>query len=81
MTTFEQLELAAVSVARHGDAEVRQAALNDCLDEIDAGYWQGSLTVGQKRRLVAILLGLEPGGSPARSSLDTEPAPCAAGCR
>jgi hypothetical protein len=60
MASLEQLELAVVSVTNFVDANLKQVALTECLDDIDAGYWQGTLTVGQKRRLVAILLGIVP---------------------
>jgi hypothetical protein len=61
MTTVEQLELAVVSVTNFVDANLKRVALDECLEDLDEGYWQGTLTAGQRRRLIAILLGLEAG--------------------
>jgi hypothetical protein len=48
---------------------LKRVALDECLDDLDEGYWLGTLTAGQRRRLVAILLGLEPRpGSADRTS-------------
>lgn len=63
MTTFEQLETAVVAIVSHEDVAEKQLALDECLEDIDARYWEASLTAGERRRLLAILLGVEP---PAR---------------
>jgi hypothetical protein len=69
MTSLEQLELAVVSVTNFVDPNLKQVALAECLEDFDQGYLQGTLTVGQRRRLIAMLLGLEPRpGSADRSS-------------
>jgi hypothetical protein len=60
MTSFERLERAVAFVMTRDDPTEKQDALGDCLDEIDAHYFQGALTVGQRRALVAVLLGLVP---------------------
>jgi hypothetical protein len=60
MASIDQLELAVVSVTSFVDPNLKQVALAECLEDVDQGYLQGTLTVGQRRRLIAILLGLEP---------------------
>jgi hypothetical protein len=60
MASIDQLELAVVSVTNFVDPNLKQVALAECLEDLDQGYLQGTLTVGQRRRLIAILLGLEP---------------------
>jgi len=59
MTSFEQLERAVASIANHADIAEKRLAMSECVDDIESRYSHGSLTPSQRRRLVAILLGLD----------------------
>ncbi len=58
---LEGLENAVARIAHHAPIPEKPAAVSECLDEIESRYAQGRLDLAQKRKLVAILLGLEPG--------------------
>jgi hypothetical protein len=60
MNTFEQLKAAVIAIVNHTEVAEKKLALEECLDDVDGRYFEGSLTAGQKRRLLAILLGVEP---------------------
>jgi hypothetical protein len=60
MTTFDQLEAAVVAIVDHEEVAEKPLALDECLADIDERYWEGSLTSGERRRLLSILLGVEP---------------------
>jgi hypothetical protein len=64
-SNIERLEWAVAHIAGHVDMPEKPVAVSVCLDEIEARYEQGSLDLAQKRRLVALLLGLRPAAATA----------------
>jgi hypothetical protein len=55
---FDRLAEAVASIVGHADTPEKPLAVSECLDDIEERYAQGSLNLDQRRRLVAILLGL-----------------------
>ena len=56
--SFEKLEGAVARIAGHAPYPEKYVTLDACLDEIECRFTQGSIDLAQKRRLVAVLLGL-----------------------
>ena len=61
MTTFgfDQLAGAAACIARHSETPEKPLAVRECLDDIENRYAERTLSPEQRKRLVAILLGLD----------------------
>jgi hypothetical protein len=55
---FDRLAKAVASIGGHADTPEKPLAVSECLDDIEARYAQGSISRDQRRRLLAILLGL-----------------------
>lgn len=53
---FQRLERAIGLIAGHPFYPGKQEALEDCLDDLEERYRQGTLTEDEKTRLVAILV-------------------------
>jgi hypothetical protein len=56
--SFDRLAKAVAYIVGHADTPEKPLAVSECLDDIEARYAQGVLSLDQRRRLVAILLGL-----------------------
>lgn len=56
-TTYQRLEESAYLIARHPEYFGKGDVVRNCMDEIEDRYRQGSLTLMQSTRLIAILLG------------------------
>ena len=53
---FQRLERAVNLIARHPFYPGKQDAVHDCLNYLEERFLQGTLTLEQKSRLIAILL-------------------------
>ena len=56
--SFEKLEGAVARIAGHASYPEKHVTLSACLDDIESRFAQGSIDLAQKRRLIAVLLGL-----------------------
>jgi hypothetical protein len=54
---YERLEAAAVVVAHHARFDGRPHVVQSCVREVEERFESGSLSPGQRSRLIAILLG------------------------
>lgn len=54
---YERLEAAAAIVARHSRFDGQPRVVQSCVREVEQRFEQGSLSLGQRSRLIAILLG------------------------
>ncbi len=54
---YERLEAAAAVVARHSQFDGRPRVVQSCVREVEERYESGGLSLGQRARLIAILLG------------------------
>jgi hypothetical protein len=57
--SFDRLVMAVTYIVGHADTPEKPLAVSECLDDIEARYTRGVLSLDQRRRLVAILLGLD----------------------
>jgi hypothetical protein len=54
--SFERLHESVTIIARHADYPGKQEAVAECLDDIEARWRRGQLTLEQRFRLYAVLL-------------------------
>jgi hypothetical protein len=58
--SVESPEVAIARIVGHADIPQKQVAVGECLDDIETRYQQGGLDRAQKRRPIAVLLGVRP---------------------
>ena len=57
-SNFDRLAKAVAYIVGHAATPEKPLAVSECLDDIEERYTHGLLSLDQRRRLVAILLGL-----------------------
>ncbi len=63
---FDRLVGAVSYIVGHADTPEKPLAVSECLDDIEDRFTQGDLSLGQRRRLFTVLLGVDspPYGRP-----------------